>query len=212
MRIPLIKSICRNTEIEKVAHLLDAFPRTRIANQLWSTVKSNCETHFTIVHTGDTINLKYFVKEDVIKINAHEINGTIHKDNCVEFFIAFEGHQNYFNIEMNCAGICRIGYGKERLNRALLDPTLISTVKTHIKINTAAANSNTKYAWELTAMIPIEVFEIDHIKSFHTLNGHGNFFKCGDDLPQPHFYSWSNITSTNVDFHVPQFFGELAFE
>ncbi|MES2446324.1 MAG: carbohydrate-binding family 9-like protein [Bacteroidota bacterium] len=212
MRIPFIKSISRNTEIEEVGQLLDTLPQLLISNQLWATFESNCETHFVIAHTGDTIALKFFVKEDVIKVNTHQTNGRVHKDNCVEFFVCFGEQKHYYNIELNCTGICLVGVGEGRLNRVLLEDKLIAKVKTYIKINTAPKNTNTKYMWEITAIIPIEVFEAHKLESFHQIKGAGNFFKCGDDLPQPHFYSWNKIESTKIDFHLPQFFGELAFD
>lgn len=38
---------------------------------------------------------------------------------------------------------------------------------------------------------------------------YANFYKCGDDTPQPHFISWSPIDLPKPDFHAPQFFGAL---
>lgn len=212
MRIPFIKSINSNTEVEQVAQLLDTIPRSLISNSLWSALESNCETHFAIAHSGDSISVKFYVKEDIIKVNTHQTNGRVHKDNCVEFFVSFGAQRKYYNIELNCTGICLIGVGEGRLNRVLLDEKLIEKVKTHIKIVSAPKNSLTKYFWEITAIIPIEVFEAHQLKSFHQLKAAGNFFKCGDDLPQPHFYSWNKIESTKINFHLPQFFGELSFD
>jgi hypothetical protein len=212
MRIPLLNYINRNTEIEEVSLALDKLPQTLIGHQLWSTFNSNCETHFVIVHTGDAICLKFFVKEDVIKVNTHQTNGRVHKDNCVEFFISFGDQKKYYNIELNCTGICLIGLGEARLNRVLLSDSLIANVKTHIQIKTSPAKSSTKYMWEITALIPIEVFKAANLNSFNQLKGMGNYFKCGDDLPQPHFYSWNKIASTKIDFHLPEFFGELTFD
>ncbi len=211
MRIPLIESINHHTEIEKVSLLLDTLPQFPLSHQSWAAYKSNCETNFVIAHAGDAICLKFFVKEDVIKVTTYQTNGRVHKDNCVEFFVAFGTQKKYYNIEFNCTGICLIGLGERRLNRVLLDEKLIANVKTHIKINTTPVNSATKYAWEITAILPIEIFEAANLNSFHQLNAFGNFFKCGDDLPHPHFYSWSKIEAKTPDFHLPEFFGELAF-
>ncbi|RZK41784.1 MAG: hypothetical protein EOO90_09575 [Pedobacter sp.] len=211
MRIPLIESISHNTGIEKVSQLLDALPQFPIEHQSWANYKSNCETNFVIAHAGDAICLKFFVKEDVIKVSTYQTNGRVHKDNCVEFFVAFGTQKKYYNIEFNCTGICLIGFGEKRLNRTLLNEKLIAQVKTHINISSAPLNSSTKYTWEITAILPIEIFEAANLISFHQLTASGNFFKCGDDLPQPHFYSWNKIESTEPDFHLPEFFGKLAF-
>jgi len=211
MRIPLIESISHNTEIEQVSQLLDALPQFPINHQSWAGYQSNCETNFVIAHAGDAICLKFFVKEDVIKVSTYQINGRVHKDNCVEFFVAFGTQKKYYNIEFNCTGICLIGFGEKRLNRVLLDEKLIAKVKTHIKINSNPVSSTTKYTWEITAILPVEIFEAANLQSFHQLTAQGNFFKCGDDLPQPHFYSWSKIEAKEPNFHLPEFFGELSF-
>jgi len=212
MRIPILESVSRNTEIEEISILLDTLPQFQLSNQPWAAFKSNCETSFVIAHTGDTICLKFLVKEDVIKVTTYQTNGRVHKDNCVEFFVAFGEQKKYYNIEFNCTGICLIGFGERRLNRRLLEEKLIAKVKTHIKINTMPANSSTRYKWEITAIIPIEIFEAGNLTSFHNLKGFGNFFKCGDDLPQPHFYSWNAIDAKSPDFHLPEFFGTLLFD
>ena len=36
-----------------------------------------------------------------------------------------------------------------------------------------------------------------------------NVYKCGDDLPVPHFISWSPIHTPEPSFHQPTFFGEI---
>lgn len=211
MRIPLIEAK-QVTNIEDVATLLDTLPHFPISHQPWPKFKSNSQTSFVIAHTGATICLKFYVKEDVIKVTSYQTNGRVHKDNCVEFFVSFGADKKYYNIEFNCMGICLIGFGEKRLNRVLLTDTLIAKVKTHIKIITTPMNSTNKYAWEITAIIPIEVFEAANLSSFNKLSGAGNFFKCGDDLPKPHFYCWKMIESETPNFHLPEFFGSLKFD
>jgi hypothetical protein len=39
-----------------------------------------------------------------------------------------------------------------------------------------------------------------------------NFYKCGDETPEPHFLSWNPIDLPKPNFHVPQFFGQLELE
>lgn len=212
MRIPLIESISKITDIEEVSALLDTLPQFPITNEPWPKFKSNCQTNFAIAHSGDTIGLKFFVKEDVIKVASYQTNGRVHKDNCVEFFVSFGAEKKYYNIEFNCMGICLVGFGEKRLNRVLLDDNLIAKIKTQVKINTTPFNSKNKYLWEITALIPIELFEASNLISFHKAIGSGNFFKCGDDLPKPHFYCWNMIESDKPNFHLPEFFGLLTFD
>ncbi len=211
MRIPAIASISQSSDIQEVSELFDTLPQHHISHQPWIEFKSNCHTSFVIAHSGDAIFLKFYVKEDIIKLATHQTNGRVHKDNCVEFFVAFESQKKYYNIEINCAGVALIGYGEGRLNRKLLDEKLINKINTHINIQTAPLNSGNKYRWQVTVMLPIEVFEESNIGSLNQKSGSGNFFKCGDDLPNKHFYAWSNIEAKKPDFHLPQFFGKLEF-
>jgi hypothetical protein len=39
-----------------------------------------------------------------------------------------------------------------------------------------------------------------------------NFYKCGDELPTPHFLSWNPIEWKEPSFHRPEQFGKLIFE
>ncbi len=209
--IPLVDELNTNSLMEKIGSSLAVLPKTKINNQPWPNYKSNCETNFTIAHNGEAIFLQYEVAEDVIRVNTYTTNGAVNKDNCVEFFVSFGTEKKYYNIEINCAGISRVAYGAGRSNRILLNTEAINKIKTHTEIKTAPTNSLTKYVWQITLIIPIEVFEHSQLKTLHKNSGYGNFFKCGDDLPQKHFYSWNMIEATTPDFHLPQFFGSLKF-
>ncbi|MEO5912129.1 MAG: carbohydrate-binding family 9-like protein [Pelobium sp.] len=209
--IPLIDELNINSEMVKVASLIAALPKNHISYQPWSNYKTNCHASFAIAHNGTAIFLKYDVAEDVIKVNTHKTNGPVNKDNCVEFFVSFGSENEYYNIELNCVGISRIAYGKERSNRIFLAEETINKVKTHIEIVTAPIKSVAKYLWQITIIIPIEVFEYSSLKTLHQQSGFGNFFKCGDDLPHKNFYSWNMIDAKTPDFHLPEFFGSIDF-
>jgi hypothetical protein len=209
--IPLIEEINTNSGMEEVSTLLATFPKNHISYQPWPIYKSNCKANFSIAHNGVAIFLKYMVAEDVIKINSYETNGAVNKDNCVEFFVSFGKEKEYYNIELNCVGISRMAYGSGRSNRVFLTEEAINKVKKHIVIKTAPIKSETKYLWEVTLIIPIETFEHSHLKTLQQQSGYGNFFKCGDDLPHTHFYSWNIIDAKTPDFHLPEFFGSLDF-
>jgi hypothetical protein len=209
--IPLIDSISPNSGIENVSVFMDTFPKNHINYQPWPTFKTNCQTAFKIAHSGDAIYLKYEVQEDVVKVAMHKTNDPVHKDNCVEFFIAFGSEKEYYNIELNCMGICLVAYGDGRSKRSILPEELVEKIKTNILIKSASPNSLTNFEWELTIKIPIEVFEKSNLKSFTGQYAFGNFFKCGDSLPQPHFLSWNMIDANIPDFHLPEFFGAIEF-
>jgi hypothetical protein len=155
--------------------------------------------------------LKYYVSEDVIKASMYKTNDPVSKDNCVEFFISFGAEKEYYNIEVNCFGICLVGYGYDRVNRKFLPENVIDKINKSILVKTAQDLAVTNYEWQITLSIPIDVFTYSNLNSLVNRNGRGNFFKCGDDLPEPHFFTWNMIYAKNPDFHLPEFFGELLF-
>ncbi|MDB5031970.1 carbohydrate-binding family 9-like protein [Mucilaginibacter sp.] len=211
IRIPLINSVNPNIIIEDVSQLMDSLPSHQIDNDPWTKLKINCQTNFSIAHCGDAIFLKFYVNEDVIKTNMHKTNDPVCKDNCVEFFVSFGSENEYYNIEINCLGICLMGYGIDRTNRKLMPESVIDKIKKTILIKSADEFAATNFEWQITLAIPIDVFTYTNLNSFDKKQGRGNFFKCGDDLPEPHFLTWNAIQSQNPDFHLSEFFGELQF-
>ena len=209
--VPFIEQFTVNDDIEKVQMLLNALPKNQINNQLWSKFKNNLNTNFNIGHINDAILLTYEVNDDTIMVNTFETNGAVHKDNCVEFFVSFGEEKSYYNIEINCVGVCLIAYGEGRLNRNFIAKQLVEKIRTYVTIKKFPEKSKVKYIWQITLIIPIEVFVHSNLKTFKQVTGLGNFFKCGDNLPQPHFYSWNMIESKTPDFHLPEFFGSLVF-
>jgi len=211
LSIPLINSLQPSINIEEISGLMDSLPLHLIDNTPWTELEINCQSSFSIAHCGSTIFLKFYVNEDVIKTNMHKTNDPVYKDNCVEFFVSFEPENEYYNIEMNCFGICLMGYGLDRVNRKLLPENIIDKIKKTILIKSAGELAATNFEWQITLAIPIEVFAYTNLSSFNKKRGRGNFFKCGDDLPEPHFFTWNTIQSKHPNFHLPEFFGELQF-
>lgn len=209
--IPLINSLSQDLIIEKISELMDLLPSHPIDITPWAEAKINCQTSFSIAHSSDTIFLKFYVNEDVMKTAMHKTNEPVYKDNCVEFFVSFGRENEYYNIEVNCFGICLMGYGADRTNRRLLPKNIIDKIKRTILIKSADESAATNFEWQITLAIPIEVFVYTNVGSFNKKQGRGNFFKCGDDLPEPHFFTWNMIQSQHPDFHLPEFFGELRF-
>jgi hypothetical protein len=60
--------------------------------------------------------------------------------------------------------------------------------------------------------VPISAFFLHKLSGFDGMTATGNVYKCGDNLPVPHFISWNPITTENPDFHRPDFFGQMKFE
>ncbi len=65
--------------------------------------------------------------------------------------------------------------------------------------------------WELTLKIPLKFFYYHDIKTLKGKKCRVNFFKCGDELPEPHYLVWNNIKTQYPDFHVLEYFGSMEF-
>lgn len=116
-----------------------------------------------------------------------------------------------YNFEFNCIGTCLLGFGTGKSGRTLLPEQLIRKIK-HLALIKSSNDSGIFMAdWELTLMIPLEVFSYHQINSLKGRQSKVNFFKCGDDLPEPHFLAWRNIIAASPDFHLPEFFGTMHF-
>jgi hypothetical protein len=186
---------------------LDSLKPEKIEVISWAGYSYQPDVSFAIAHNGEAIFLKYYVTEKETKTVYSEINDPVYRDSCVEFFISFDSGLSYYNLEFNSNGVCLAGYGSGRENRKLLPASIIS----QIDCSTHKHPSTEDNYWELCLRIPITVFCFDELSNFTAKSFHGNFYKCGDDLADPHFVAWNKIISDEPDFHLPEYFGKLTF-
>jgi hypothetical protein len=181
--------------------------------ELWN--KGNgltCKADFTISHFDQGLRIHYSVLEPFLNARKRKINDDVHKDNCVEFFLAFDNEPTYYNFEFNCLGSLKAAYGKSRKHRKYLSPDVLKVVEDNIDIAIGNVSQGKLVKWDINIILPIEVFSFHDKSSFSGLNCSANFAKCGDNLPTPHFLSWINIPSQEPDFHQPNYFGKVTFE
>jgi hypothetical protein len=211
LRIAFISNQELNNGMADVSSFLNNSERQSIDNLLWSNDGYKPTVSFAMVYTEDSILLKYFVAEKYVKADYHQINDPVYKDSCVEFFIAFGDDENYYNLEFNRIGTALIGYGSDNNGREMLSEPVISKIKSQHTI-TALPDDKGNIEWELTLSIPFALFiHNNNISPLVGLQCKANFFKCGDDLPSPHFLSWNAVDYPQPNFHLPQFFGTITF-
>jgi hypothetical protein len=192
---------------DAIAEQLDRFEKYPIAELNWPLFPYQPAAAFALAYQEDFIFLKYYVSEIDIKTTYLVSNEPVYRDSCVEFFIAIGEDEKYYNFEFNCIGTCLAAYGANRLEREFLSKSLIQKIqhRSSFKLKDGLVN------WGLTLVIPIEVFCHHSLKTLKGLTGKANFYKCGDDLPVPHFLSWNPIKTEEPDFHQPGFFGDILF-
>ncbi|WP_017257313.1 carbohydrate-binding family 9-like protein [Pedobacter arcticus] len=170
------------------------------------------EADVAIAYTDGGILLKFNVIEENVLARFTKINDPVYKDSCVEFFIALNNEDAYYNFEFNCTGTCLAGYGTSAEDRKLLSVEKIKQIEVTSSFKSLIFNEKEMVNWQLTMLIPNEVFEFHQIENFNGKHAKMNFYKCGDDLPKPHYLCWSPITNTaQPNFHLPNYFGKAVF-
>lgn len=210
LQVPYISLINKNTTPEMASSVLNTFYKEQIAIAPWNKFSYKPEASFTMAYGTDCIFLKFYIREADIKANFCRSNTPVHLDSCVEFFIAFDGEKNYYNLEFNCTGTCYAAYGDEKTKREELKETWIDLIKCQSLIKKESLPGSTFY-WELTTIIPLETFGFHSLTSLANKSCKVNFYKCGDSLPMPHYLCWNEIQSSSPNFHLPEFFGNAHF-
>lgn len=181
----------------------------RIQEVSWEEFPYLPHVEFKIAHSKDAILLEYKVAEKDVVIHYKKTNDPVYKDSCVEFFISFD-QKHYYNFEFNSIGTALVAYGSsDRENRPNLSEKLIDKIEIFSKIGERNSKGDTD--WTLQLKIPFELFLNDNIDSLKGKKAWANFYKCGDDLPEPHFVSWNRINAAEPNFHLPEYFGEIEF-
>ena len=211
--VPFLFSLQRFSPMKKISAILDNLYRHPIDNVPWPDFPYKPEVYVSMGYGLNCLFLKYYVSEAVVKASYFKHNDPVCRDSCVEFFIAFDDEPAYYNCEWNAVGTCLLTYGPTRNDRKVISEKLIAAIKYSTTLqNKQDADGKTQVYWDLTLMIPLETFSEHTINSLSGKKCRVNFHKCGDDLPEPHFLTWSIIKSEHPDFHLPEFFGECEFE
>ena len=178
------------------------------------------EVRFRIAYSQQMLFIEYYVKEANIKaLYSEDKESKPFKDSCCEFFFSPECNNNYYNMELNCIGKGtfafrrggrkgpKIAYGEEIMKRIFRYSTLGEA-----PIETSVKENGKLFEWKLTVAIPLECFTETPMNELKGKTMRANFYKCGDDMPKPHFLTWNRIELEKPDFHTPDFFGALTFE
>jgi hypothetical protein len=212
LKIPFLKQSNSGLALAEISVLLHEVQSNSIGYAPWQKLFKMPVAAFSIAYTDDCLYLKYKVEESYITAKYREINDPVYKDSCVEFFIAFNHDQSYYNLEFNCLGTVLAAYGSGKENRVNLPKELLKEITSETCIKSPATeNYNGAIVWEMVLRIPLKTFLFHQLDNLSKKRCHVNFYKCGDDLPEPHFLCWTNIVSDTPDFHLPEYFGLAEF-
>ncbi|WP_293945987.1 MULTISPECIES: carbohydrate-binding family 9-like protein [unclassified Sphingobacterium] len=208
--LPITSNLTGRLNFNQLSDLVGDFEWNTLPHSNWSeSYPYQPEVRFKIGYTEKELIVQFDVAEEQLRGNYAEANQNVWEDSCVEFFISFDDRKNYYNIEFNLIGTGLIGYGSpDKATRNRLSAAEIETVQTFSLIE---RHSGTDKHWTMIQVIPLAVFKFNDTRDLKGKTIHGNFYKCGDNLKQPHFVSWNKIDNPTPNFHLPQFFGELIF-
>lgn len=170
------------------------------------------EVKFSVAHDGESILVLYQVHEESVRAEAPADGGHVWEDSCCEFFFAPDA-EGYYNIECNCAGTLLVAYGPGREGREQAPREAMALIDRCASLGRQAFESRpAEGEWTLALRIPLAVFFHHPDLKLEGLQATGNFYKCGDLLPKPHFLSWNKVGVEKPDFHRPDFFGSIQFK
>ena len=172
------------------------------------------KVEFAAAHTGDALLLHYRVEEQSVRAVAQKDHEHIWEDACVEFFVMPDKADGlYYNIECNCTGKLIVAVGEGRNERQPAPAEVMQDIERWASLGKEPFDVREEPTkWEVALRIPITTFFKHKFQSFEGIRATGNVYKCGDNLPVPHFISWNPIMTENPDFHRPEFFGQILFE
>lgn len=174
-----------------------------------------------LAHTGTHLLVDYRVTEACVRAVAPHDNGNVWEDSCCELFLepldgeATQGTpaHTYYNIECNATGTLLIGNGQGREDRVRASQEVLDKVDRWASMGRKPFPDTTgERTWRLCLAIPAGALFHHSLASFCGLHARGNVYKCGDQLPQPHFLSLYPISTPKPDFHRPECFGLIHFE
>ncbi|MEO7213870.1 carbohydrate-binding family 9-like protein [Mucilaginibacter sp.] len=207
---PTLPAHIADNGMKSIAFFLDGEEQQDLDSAPWHQAGHLPQASFSLAHNQQGIYLKYKVSEQHVLTRYKNINDPVYKDSCVEFFIAFGDDKNYYNFEFNSLGTALCGYGGSKTDRFDLPVDIAATINTLSTTIPQDAETGL-YNWELTLFFPFSVFVHHNKLDLKEQACRVNFYKCGDDLPEPHFLSWVPIEHPYPEFHLPEQFGSVVF-
>ena len=168
------------------------------------------KAEFRLAWCEEGLAIHYRVTEQSARARYGNDGGQVWTDSCVECFLRNADSNVYYNLECNCIGTILMGSGDSRHDRVPGDLALLAKVDRWASLGREPFEERCEETtWEVALVVPTGIFQAFPIKLEAGNTLRANFYKCGDDLPVPHFVSWNPITTEKPNFHRPECFGEL---
>ena len=198
----------RSYIITKKSEKLDweKVPALPIDNCLW-VAEAGISTQAQLCYDADAIYIRLRTQETEICAEETGVVGEPWKDSCMEFFFCPDPHNGtYLNIEFNPNRCLFFGVGLGRHDRIRMLLPGENPLNAEVVM--------TDDGWQITYRISTDLIR-RFFPQFQAESGammRGNFYKCGENTPKEHYYSWNPIECVNPEFHCSEYFGKLYFE
>ena len=187
----------------------NAIPAAPVDNFFWLEGHTPATAARLVYVEGFGFLLRMTCAEADPKAVYTQYNEPVYTDSCLEFFCDWLGDGRYINMEMNANGTLLSCIGPDRHARtpiADLSDGEIFPVQGEVCDG----------YWQVTAAIPTallcRILNVDSIPLGKGYTFRGNFYKCGDETPIPHYGMWSPVGTEKPDFHRPEYFGTLVMD
>jgi len=193
------------------SHNIDFHPITILNWEAYPSAPNSLR--FRIAHSKEELYLQFEVEEEVVRATyTDDETSKPYEDSCVEFFWMPADDDIYYNLEFNAIGTLLFEGGPTKANRYRFPNEVTAQIRRASTLGRDPFDlKEGPCFWRLTAAIPLSLFTLSPIPPLDGRCIKANFYKCGDNLPVPHFVSWNPITTEHPNFHTPQFFGTIHF-
>ena len=183
---------------------------TAVSNVNWSAYPYLPTAQVRMALADDALLIHYHVEEQAVLARYAHDGDAVWTDSCMECFLLGSDAHTYYNIECSCIGTLLIGRGEGRTGRTPLSPALLATADRWSSLGRVPFGLiNKPTHWDLALVLPFTLFGSDS-EIFNAPTLKGNIYKCGDDLPTPHFVTLFPIPIKDPDFHRPDHFGTFT--
>lgn len=193
-------------------------PAVRLDHWQWLDNDFRPEVMARLCYAQSFLMVRFDVRDEVPTVRFIHHQDPVYKDSCVEFFFQpFPGPgQKYFNFEVNAAGAMLAAFGSNRSDRIFLPVDDIAGLDIRVGLKSEESRESNREVsgsgWFAEYALPLGL--ISSFSGVNIIPGHvaaGNFYKCGDETPVPHYGVWNPLETSEPDFHRPEYFGILEF-
>ena len=177
------------------------------------------KTQAKLLYDDRAIYVIFRVEDRYVRAVAENHQDSVCRDSCAEFFFVpgMDPDAGYFNLEMNCGGTMLFNFQvvprKDMTPLTSRELDRIDVAHSMPRIVDPEVTEPT--TWTVEYRMPIDIladYRPGVVKPAPGVTWRANFYKCADRTSHPHWLTWSLVDKPRPDFHVPEYFGTLAFK